>query len=175
MLGGRRLIDYPLAAMRAAGLPVLVVAKADNDVGGLIGDAPGVTAVAEPDEPRHPLRGIVTALEQAGGPIVVCACDMPCVTPKLLAALAALTDDLAVVELDGVPQPMLGRYSPAKLGQLRDALAAELSVRESLRRAGARLLPTAWLAQFGDPDVLTFDVDTPDDLARAESLLPQSP
>ncbi|MBI4897573.1 MAG: molybdenum cofactor guanylyltransferase [Actinobacteria bacterium] len=168
LLAGRPLIEYPLAAMRAAGLPALVVAKSDNDVASLIGD---VELLVEPEHPRHPLRGIVSALEHADGPIVVCACDMPFVNEGVLRMLAALPDDLAVVEAGGVPQPMLGRYTPAVLDTLATALAEERSVRATLQNAGANLLPPSALAAFGDPEVLVRDVDTPEDLAIAEGLL----
>lgn len=169
LLGGRPLIEYPLMAMRAAGLPVLVVAKADNDVTALID---GAELLTEPDEPRHPLRGIVSALEHTGRPIVVCACDMPFVNSEVLRMLAERSDDLVVVEVDGVPQPMLGRYAPAVLPVLSAALHAEQSVRATLRDAAAQMLPSSELAQFGDPALLVRDVDTPGDLTAAESQLP---
>ena len=43
-------------------------------------DLPGTERWDEPDEPRHPLTGIVHALATAGGPVLVCAADMPFVT-----------------------------------------------------------------------------------------------
>ncbi len=167
-LAGRPLIKYPLAAMRAAELPVLVVAKADNDVTPLIDAA---ELLVEPAHPRHPLRGIVSALEHVGRPIVVCACDMPFVNEGVLRMLAALPDDLAVVEAGGIPQPMLGRYTPAVLEVLSTALTEERSVRATLQDAGARLLSPSALSKFGDPELLVRDIDTPDDLATAEHLL----
>lgn len=165
-LAGRPLISYPLDAMRAAGLPVLIVAKADNDLTDLAG---GAELLVEPDEPRHPLRGIVSALQYATGPIVVCACDMPFVGGGVIKMLAGLPDNLAVAQAGGFPQPMLGRYTPAVLDVLAESLAAEVSVRDTLIRAGARLLPPEALAPFGDPDRIVRDIDTREDLDAAEA------
>ena len=55
----------------------------------------GVERWDEPDEPRHPLTGIVHALERAGGPVLVCAADMPFVTPGTLRALRPRRGDAA--------------------------------------------------------------------------------
>lgn len=168
LLGGRTLIEYPLQAMREAGLPVLIVAKAGSELGPA---AAGVQVLHEPDEPRHPLRGIVTALEHAGGPIVTCACDMPFVSAELFAWLASLGDNLAIAETGGRIQPMLGRYTPAVLPALRDALAAEQPVHAAIRAAGGRALGPDLLAAFGDTALLALDIDTPGDLATAQRIV----
>ena len=59
----------------------------------LLGDVDAAERWDEPDEPRHPLAGIIHALERAGGPVLVCAADMPFVTTsacrELMAAAAA--------------------------------------------------------------------------------------
>jgi molybdopterin-guanine dinucleotide biosynthesis protein A len=75
-LAGAPLIERPLRSMRAAGLEVVVVAKAATDL-----PVVDVPVWMEPDEPLHPLTGIVAALEQGGRPLVVCGCDMPFVSP----------------------------------------------------------------------------------------------
>lgn len=168
LLAGRPLIEYPIAAMREAGLPVIVAAKADNDIRPLIGETP---LLVEPDEPRHPLRGIVSALEHAGGAIVVCACDMPFVSASVVGMLARLDDPVAVAEVGGMPQPMLGRYDHSVLPLLQAALEQEQSVRRTLIDAGARLFGHQALAPYGDPELLVFDIDTPADLEQAEQRL----
>jgi len=71
-LGGRPLIAWPLAAAREAGLEAVVVAKAATPLPSDL-DVPVWT---EPDEPVHPLAGLVHALERADGRAVVAvACD----------------------------------------------------------------------------------------------------
>ncbi|MBI5309538.1 MAG: molybdenum cofactor guanylyltransferase [Actinobacteria bacterium] len=167
-LAGRAMIEYPLAAMREAGLPAVVIAKSDSDLPALPG---AVEVIREPDRPRHPLCGIVTALERIGGPIVVCACDMPFVTPELLGWLAALPGESAIVVAGGSPQPLLGRYTPAALPALREALDAESSVLRALELAGAREIDEGELSRFGEPSELIADIDSQIALQEAESKL----
>src|SRR5947207_1104539 len=80
-LQGRPLISYPLDALRQAVGDVVIVAKVDSKLPRLA----GVEVWVEPELPRHPLAGLVHALSlAAGAPIVVCACDLPLVTPALI-------------------------------------------------------------------------------------------
>src|SRR5271169_6084302 len=80
-LRGRPLISYPLQALRAALGDVAVIGKPDLELPSL----PGVMVWIEPEEPRHPLIGIVEAIALAGGrPVLVCAVDLPFVTPALI-------------------------------------------------------------------------------------------
>jgi molybdopterin-guanine dinucleotide biosynthesis protein A len=149
-LGGRPLVAWPLAAAATAGLEPVVIAKPGSEL------PDGVTVWHEPDEISHPLAGLVCALERAGAPLVALACDMPFVTPSLLARLAAL-DGVAAVK----GQPFPGRYEPAALPVLRDALAREVAVRKALAALG----PTEI-----DADPLELEgVNTPEEL-RAASL-----
>jgi len=60
-LAGRALVEWPLAALAGARIEAMVVAKPDTDLPAL-----KVPVLREPDEPRHPLLGIVTALRAAG-------------------------------------------------------------------------------------------------------------
>ena len=152
LLRGEPLIARPLAAARAAGLDAVVVAKPDTELPEL--DVPVWT---EPDLPVHPLRGLVTALEH--GPLIAVACDQPWVTADVLRALAA-HDGPALAVAD---EPFPGRYEPAQLPVLRDALVREASLRSTL----ARLRPPA----LGADAVLVASVNTPDALAAAERSL----
>ena len=135
-LAGRPLAAYPLAAMREAGLQPVLVARAGIALDGL-GD---VAVWREPDaSDRHPAHGVLCALERAGGPVVVLACDLPFVPAALLAALAA-----ADRSTRAAGQPLIARYEPADAA----ALAAAAADGAALRR-----LPLAELAlePFGDP------------------------
>ena len=62
-LRGRPLITYPLDALRAVLEEVAVIGKPDLRLPSLS----GVMVWIEPQEPRHPLVGIVEALALAGG------------------------------------------------------------------------------------------------------------
>jgi molybdopterin-guanine dinucleotide biosynthesis protein A len=151
-LGGRPLVEHPLAAAAAAGLRAVVVAKPGTPL------PPGLTVWHEPEQPVHPLLGIVTALERADGPVIAVACDMPFVTPALLARLA--TGPEAAVVAAGRLEPFPARYDPAWLPELREALAAEAPVRATLEA----LAPATIALDDAEP---LRSVNTPEDLAAA--------
>ena len=166
-LGGRPLLEYPLAAMEAAGLESVVVVKPDSRLPPI-----AVARWDEPAEPRHPLCGIVTALERAEGrPVVVVACDMPFVTAELVAWLAAAPEPLVVPRAGGRLHPLLARYDPSLLGKLRDALGRGAPLHETVTRLRAREVGEDELRRFGDPARLLFNVNELADLAPAERLL----
>jgi molybdenum cofactor guanylyltransferase len=157
-LGGRPLIAYPLAAFAQAGIEAVVVAKRDTGLPPL--DVPRLT---EPDEPTHPLLGLVTGLAHAGGrPIVTSPCDTPFVTPALLTSLAA-TPTTAAVHDGRRLHPLLARYQPDDLPALQRGLAESASATSTAES----LAPAAIEA---DP-ALTFNVNTPEDLAYAASIV----
>jgi molybdopterin-guanine dinucleotide biosynthesis protein A len=165
-LGGISLAERALRPLRAAGLEVAVVAKAGDSLPAL--DAP-VWIEARPE--RHPLAGILEALQRgAGRSVLVCACDMPFVTPELVAHIAGRAGT-AVPEVGGRLHPLLARYEPAAADALQDALAAQRPLQEAIRDAGAAVVPEAEIARFGDPERLLFNVNTPADLSRAQELL----
>ncbi|HEV2857273.1 MAG TPA: NTP transferase domain-containing protein [Solirubrobacterales bacterium] len=165
-LGGRPLISYPLAAIAAAGLEVVICAK-QGEV-----SRDGVTLLEEPVTPRHPLTGIVAALRAATGrPIVAVACDLPFVAPELIELLASAPEPLVVPTLEGRPQPLLARYEPSLLPELEAALEREEPLTRTIERLVPRLLAEHELARFGDPRRLLFNVNDPDDLREAEALL----
>ncbi|HET9163318.1 MAG TPA: NTP transferase domain-containing protein [Solirubrobacterales bacterium] len=166
-LAGRPLIFYPLAAVEAAGLEAIVVAKRDSALPSL-----GCPLIEEPERPRHPLCGIVAALRYAGGrPLIAIGCDMPFVPPALLSWLASVPQPLAVPTLEGHPQPFPARYSRGLLPALEQGLANLQSMRRTIESLGPLLLEEEELAAFGDPGRLCFNVNTLEDLRKAEELL----
>jgi molybdopterin-guanine dinucleotide biosynthesis protein A len=184
-LGGRPLYSYPLAAIEAAGLEPVVCVKQSESRGSFpthtVQKEPRneVAVIEEPDEPRHPLCGIVAALRAGEGlrgkgaprPVIAVACDMPFVAPELLAFLADADDPLVVPAADGRLHPLLGRYAPALLPELEAALEGEEPLTRTVESLGPRLLGEEELARFGDPPRLIFNVNDPEDLREAESLL----
>ena len=96
-----------------------IVCKPDTE----LPDLPGVERWNEPAEPRHPLTGIVHALERAGGPVLVCAVDMPWVTADACRSLIeAAPGGLAAIAVEnGTPCPVFGVYAPAALEALRSS------------------------------------------------------
>jgi molybdenum cofactor guanylyltransferase len=166
-LGGRPLLEYPLAAVQGAGLEPAVVAKPGSPLPPL-----AVPRWDEPAEPVHPLTGIVAALTAARGrPVLAVACDMPFVTAELLADLAARAGPLVVPEVDGRLHPLLARWDPSLLPALRDALEREAPLHVVATELDGQRIDEAELRRFGDPARLLFNVNAPGDLERAAAML----
>ena len=163
-LAGVPLIAYPLQAMRAVVGEVVMVAKPDTQLPSL----PGVAVWVEPSAPQHPLVGIVHALELGGDrPVLVCAGDLPFVTPVLLGRIAGAREPASAAVLaahDGELQPLLGCYRPEAIPALRAGLAAS----QPLRAVAAGLHPT--VLEVGDPELL-LNVNSPEDLLAATAIL----
>jgi molybdopterin-guanine dinucleotide biosynthesis protein A len=160
VLAGRHLIAYPADALGEVCERVAVVCKRDTE----LPELPGVERWEEPDEPRHPLTGILHALERAQAPVLVCAADMPFVTADACRSLvqAAGTAPAVVATAESVLQPTLGLYAPAALELLREAPADA-----PLTRTVEALEPV----RVALPPGLVASVNTPDELAEAEELL----
>jgi molybdopterin-guanine dinucleotide biosynthesis protein A len=152
-LDGEPLIARPIAAAAAAGLEVVVVAKAGSPLPQL-----DVPVWREPDAPVHPLLGIVTALERAGRPVLAIACDMPYLTGELLARLAAGPE--AAVRTAERVAPFPARYEPAQLPALRVALERRASLQSTLTALAPALLE-------GVDERLLANINTPEELASA--------
>lgn len=166
-LAGRPLISYPLAALEAAGLEPLVVAKPDSRLPSL-----SCLTIRESANPLHPACGILAALRHAKGrPVIAIGCDMPFVEPALLAWLAAAREPLVVPTVDGRLQPFPGRYECSLAGTLEGAVAKGRALRGAIASMRPQLIREPELARFGDPMRLCFNVNTAADLQRAEQIL----
>jgi len=168
-LSGRPLLSYPLAAARAAGLPAVVVAKRGSGLPRL-----QAQVLHEPDEPRHPLCGLLAALEHAAGmqpPSAVLAlpCDMPFLTGPLLAWLASMQGPV-VLRAQGRLQPLPARCPPQALQVLAARPAGE-PLGRALSSLEPRVVGEDELAAFGEPERLCFNVNDAGDLATAASWL----
>jgi molybdenum cofactor guanylyltransferase len=165
-LGGRPLLAYPVDALRAAGLDPVVVAKPATDLPDL-----DVPVVRDEDIVEHPAAGIVAALRALHRPILVCACDMPLVSPDLARFIASVDAPLVVPQVAGRIQPLFARYSPPLLLALESALASERSLIALVERLDPRIVGEEELERFGDPARLLTNVNTPEELAAAERAL----
>lgn len=121
------------------------------------------------------LGGIYAAVVEAPAPVICLAWDMPFVPQALIAELAARLGRFdAIIPESGGPrgvEPLCAGYGPGS----RSAISASLD-QGDLRAVGFHqritigILPLADVRRFGDPDLLFFNVNTADDLARAEDL-----
>jgi molybdopterin-guanine dinucleotide biosynthesis protein A len=163
LLAGRPLVSYPVAALVPLCERIAVVCKPATE----LPELPGTERWDEPERPRHPLVGIVHALERASGPVLVCAADMPFVTPDacrtLLSAVGTANGSPAVVAVaEGRLQPVLGLYAPAALDRLREA------PEDSPLTAAVESLDPVRVAL---PPALVRSVNTPEELADAEAAM----
>ena len=173
-VGGARILDRVVEGVQAVtgALPLLIA------------NAPGASAW-RPDLKTIPdarpgfgsLGGIYTAVTAATGPVLCVAWDMPFVPDELLRALvdgaAAGNYDAFLPESSGRRglEPLCAVYGPAcgpaiarrlETGDLK-AISFHTDVRVGI-------LSLAQVRGFGDPDELFFNVNTPDELERAEAL-----
>jgi molybdopterin-guanine dinucleotide biosynthesis protein A len=166
-LASRPLVSRVVSTVGSAGLEPVVVAKPDSPLPRL-----DCRVLTEPSEPRHPLTGLIAALgASAGRGVVAIACDMPLVPAKLLSWLAQIEEDVAVCEIDGRLEPLLGRYSPAVSERLAASLAEDAPMRDAVAALDPFVISEERVARFGDPRRIFFNVNSPEDLAAAEQML----
>jgi molybdopterin-guanine dinucleotide biosynthesis protein A len=176
-IAGRPLAEWAVSAAASAGLEPVLVAKQGTPLGALGDPGPEQrtvpSVIREPDEPLHPLAGVLAAVEYTGRPIVVCPCDMPLVTPDLLARLASAPEP-TIVSGPGGPEPLLGLYEPEQAAALRDAVSAGRSARATVAALDAALVEgpeLAGLAGPAGPERMLANVNTPEDLTLIEAEL----
>ena len=172
LVGGERILDRLVDALSAAlGAPPLLVANAP-DAGTW---RPDLRTVSDARPGLGALGGIYTAVAEAPAPVVCVAWDMPFVSQSLIRALAAGLDshDAMLPQSGGRRgmEPLCAAYGPA----CRDAIAESLAAGD-LRAIGFHdrirvgILPLADVRALADPELLFFNVNTADDLAKADQL-----
>ena len=169
-VGGRRIIDRVADALRDVTDDLLLVANVPEAVQWL----PGVPVQRDIVPNAGGLGGMHAALHAAGAPVLIVAWDMPFVPPALLVRLRELGDGADVVVPEsgsrrGV-EPLCAFYAPSCLPAIERNLAADdrrvVGFHDQVRVAR---LPADEVSAFGDPELLFMNVNTPDDLARAEA------
>jgi len=173
-VGGRRILDRVVDAVQAVtGTPPLLIANASDAAAW----RPDLKTLADARPGLGTLGGIYTAVTAAPGPVLCVAWDMPFVPEALLRVLC---DRMATGSYDAVLpessgrrglEPLCAVYGPA----CASAIARRLDQGDLMAisfHADVRvgIVPLAEVRRFGDPDELFFNVNTPDDLARAEAL-----
>ena len=174
VLGGRTLLQRAVDATAGVATRVVIVGAPGRALPEVACARP-LVFVTDPVEGEGPLAGIVTGLEAAGAPVaVVTCCDQPFIRPAFLWLLAecARTHVAVLPVFEGRPEPLCTAVRREALPQLRAAL--DHGNRAAMVLAdlpGALLLPREeWEA--ADPDGWSFTgVNTPEELARAETLL----
>lgn len=162
LLDGLPLLAHAVAAAHGAGLRPVVVAKRTSELPAV----PGLERWDEPDDPTHPLTGVVAALHRAAAPVVVLPVDLPHVPSALLAHLATRPEPLVIVEGAGRRHPLLARITPEHAAALEAAALAGARVVETVEGLGAAVVGDDVVAPMGDPALLLRNVNRPDDLAN---------
>ena len=130
--------------------------------------------VCDPAGACGPLAGLAAGLERAETPwLFAVACDMPFISPAVIACLAAhRSQTQAVVPLvGGHPQPLAAFYAVSCLAAVRAVLSGrgQHSLRALLENLQVRYVEEAELT-VADPALRSFfDLDTPQDVAVAVS------
>jgi molybdenum cofactor guanylyltransferase len=172
LVGDQRILDRLVAAMiTALGEPPLLVANAPDAKNW----RPDLRTVGDIRPGLGSLGGIYTAVVEAPAPVVCVAWDMPFVSESLIRALAAeLEKHDAVLPESGSRrgvEPLCAAYGPA----CRDAIADSLTAGD-LRAIGFHdrirvgILPLSGMRALADPELVFFNVNTADDLAKADQL-----
>ena len=172
LVGGERILDRLARTMeRALGQPPLLVANAPDAAGW----RPDLRTVSDLRPGLGSLGGIYTAVMTAPAPVVCVAWDMPFVSDDLIQQLAAGLQeyDAMLPQSDGRRgvEPLCAAYGPACGPAISASLdAGDLRAIGFHPRIRVGILSLDRVRALASPELLFFNVNTADDLARADEL-----
>jgi molybdopterin-guanine dinucleotide biosynthesis protein A len=169
-VGGVRIIDRIAAALRATTSELIVVSNAADAEQWI----PGTRVCQDIRPERGSLVGIHTALICARGDVLAVAWDMPFVSAELLSLICERRGTAAAV----IPvspsgdEPFCALYTPRCLPLIEAALdAGDLRLSHVLTQLpSVERISMSDIRVIGDPATLLFNVNTPEDLTRAETM-----
>ena len=170
-VGGVRIIDRVASALRSVAPELMIISNAPDASEWI----PGAIVHRDARSERGSLVGLHTALTYASTDILVVAWDMPFVSTALLELIRdrARGEPLAVIpEGPRGLEPFCALYARACLPVVEGAIeSGDLR----LSRLIAQLpsidrIPMREIDAVGNPAILLFNVNTPEDLARAEAI-----
>lgn len=192
-VAGERIIDRVARALRMVTDDLLLVANAPDAATWL----PGVRTVSDLRPGEGALGGLhaalasagisaragtdATAIDAAAAPdVLVVAWDMPYVSAALLGVMRARGEagdvDAVLPESDGSRrgvEPLCAWYAARCLAPITAALeAGDRRVIAFLDAVRVARLPLEEVRRFGDPDRLFGNVNTAEDLARLQGMVP---
>ena len=170
-VAGRRMIDRVADALSPSCDQLLIIANHPSAREWL----PGVKVRPDVYEGAAGLGGIHAALARSGTSVIIVAWDMPFVPASLIRSLRdAGADADAVLPASSSRhglEPLCAFYSQACLPPIEDALASgarmPIAFHDNVR---LRVLSQAEVSRHGDPEVIFMNVNTSDDLLRAEEI-----
>jgi molybdopterin-guanine dinucleotide biosynthesis protein A len=136
---------------------------------------PGVPVHSDVRAERGSMIGIHTALTYANGDVLVVAWDMPFVSAELLELIRDWPrgDALAVFpEGPSGPEPFCALYTRGCRALIQAAVdSGDLRLSNLVARLPTReIIPSSEIARLGEPATLLFNVNSPEDRARAELI-----
>ena len=140
----------------------------------------GLPVPADLRQGNEYLGGLLTALRHSPTPKTFCvACDMPFLAGAVVACLLDFAGedwDVVIPRLPEGLEPLCAVYSTSLADRIESLLdAGERRIRRVLDGARTRYVDAADLRSL-DPSLLSFmNVNTPDDLERARTLLVEKP
>jgi molybdopterin-guanine dinucleotide biosynthesis protein A len=169
-LGGRRIIERVLDAITGVVDDVLVVTNTPE-----LYDFLGLPMVADVYPEHGSLGGIFTGLAAASGQAAfTVACDMPFVHPEVvrLVVARAAEADVVVPRAGDQLQTMHAVYGKACLPHIEARLrAGRLKIVGFFEEVRVVEIGEAEVARHRAPEVAFMNVNTPDELERARTLL----
>jgi molybdopterin-guanine dinucleotide biosynthesis protein A len=171
-LGGASVLDHQLAGLRRVVDRTIIIA---NDAEAF--HTTGVPVIPDLEPGSGALGGLYTAVRAAQSDCtLVVACDMPFVSEPLLAYLAEAgrTADIVIPRTARGYEPLCATYSRRaadELWRLVEEQRFRLSEVAMIPGLVIREIGTDELSPFGPEDVLFFNINTPDDYARAISMV----
>ena len=169
-LGGQRFIDRQLSALSGAAGAVLIVANDAAPFSDL-----GVRVVPDRIEGAGAIGGLYTAIVESGAPAtIVVACDLPFVTADFARALADARAgaDVALPRTAEGLHPLCACWSLEAAAVLEAQIArGNLRITDALPTLRVRELGPGAIARFDKDATLLFNVNTPNDYARALQMI----
>jgi len=162
---GRPLIEQAATALAATCGHVILLANAPEPYSFL-----GLEHTPDLRPGKGPLAGLEAALAAAATPwVLLAACDMPCLSVRLLRHLIRVKNGFRAVIPEGPqgPEPLCAIYHRSMLAEVRAMLDRnDLAIRRLATLAGVQTIPAAEVADI-DPDPLIFaNVNRPEELER---------
>ncbi len=136
---------------------------------------PGLQVFSDIRQGVGALGGLHTAVVEGPAPVVCVAWDMPFVPAGFIAHLAAQVElwDAVLPASEGRRgvEPLCAAYGPACRIPMEEAIDRDdlraIAFHDTVKTC---ILPLEDVAGFGDPEVMFFNVNTKEDLKRADEL-----
>ena len=168
--GGASVLDRQLTRLRRVVDRTIIIA---NDAERFSGT--GVPVIPDVVPGHGALGGLYTAVHAGTEWTLVVACDMPFVSEPLLAHLVSVgkSSDIAIPRTARGYEPLCATYSRRSAVELRRLIEEKrfrLSDVARIPGLTIREVGSDELERFGPEDVLFFNLNTPEDHARAVDL-----